>query len=390
MLKKIPIVKLLLKRNLVKKLKQGSPWIYKESIDVQEQTKLSLAKLIYKKQVVAWGLYTPNSPLSFRQLVIGDKYKSQWLEERILRAIELRKSLLNSSSTNCLRLIYGEADLIPGLIVDVYNSTLVFQLDDPSFGAFYDLEKIAEFIQSKLQTQFAFFKSRHDQKTDSRDLIGESPRKIEIMENSVRFSVDIENGQKTGFFIDQRENREYVRGISEGKKVLNLFSYTGGFSLYAGAGKAQKVVSVDIAKPATANTTYNWELNPELNSMENEELAQNVFDYLDELQENFDLIIVDPPSFSNTETNKESALGAYKKVFVKAIKHLNPSGDICFSSCSSHIDMEQFLELVQECLSTAKKRAQVLRSASAGSDHPFLLPGYEMRYLKFVHCKLYS
>jgi 23S rRNA (cytosine1962-C5)-methyltransferase len=203
----------------------------------------------------------------------------------------------------------------------------------------------------------------------------------------VAFQVDIESGQKTGFFLDQRDNRQYVRTISRGKSVLNLFSYTGGFSVYAGLGGATRVASLDVAEAAVRAAEANWAMNG-LDPAKHEGLAVDVFEYLVNATEKWDHIIVDPPSMGHSEEQKERAVTKYTDLFAASAKLVNAGGQLSLSSCSSHISFDDFYEIIRESMSMARRRGQILRVSGQGPDHPFLHSSHEQRYLKFVHLVL--
>ena len=199
--------------------------------------------------------------------------------------------------------------------------------------------------------------------------------------------MNLEKGQKTGFFLDQRDNRFYVRGISKNKSVLNLFSYTGGFSISAGLGGAARVASVDISKGAIETANENWTMN-DLDSSKHAGLAVDVFDYLAKDTEIWDHIIVDPPSMSHSEERREIAIQKYTDLFAVAAKKVKPLGELSLSSCSSHVSFDDFFKIISEAMSQARRRGQILRVAGQGPDHPFPHACPELRYLKFVHLAL--
>jgi 23S rRNA (cytosine1962-C5)-methyltransferase len=196
--------------------------------------------------------------------------------------------------------------------------------------------------------------------------------------------VNLEKGQKTGFFLDQRDNRDYIRQSSAGKTVLNLFSYTGGFSVYAGLGQAKKVASLDVSKGAIESSEEHWKMNG-LDPSQHQGLCVDVFEYLNGEPEMWDHIIVDPPSMSHSEDQNAVAKAKYIELFAAAAKRVRKGGELSLSSCSSHITHEDFFEITNECLSMARRTGQILRVGAQGADHPFPHACHEFRYLKFVH-----
>ncbi|RYG59197.1 class I SAM-dependent rRNA methyltransferase, partial [bacterium] len=197
----------------------------------------------------------------------------------------------------------------------------------------------------------------------------------------------LEKGQKTGFFLDQRENRNYVRSGSKGKSVLNLFSYSGGFSVYAGLGGARRVASLDVSKGAIQLAEENWAMNG-LDPANHVGLCVDVFEYLRGDTEMWDHIIVDPPSMSHSESQRDLAKQKYIEVFAEAAKRVTPQGELSMSSCSSHVSFNDFFEIIEEALSIARRRGQILRVSGQGPDHPFPHACQELRYLKYVHVAL--
>lgn len=395
---------LFLNRNLRKNILQGHPWIYREALQSpQASSQADQATLAVlkdsKKQFVAWGYYDPQGPLAFRVLSLKDKKPSlDDFQKTIIKAGEKRKYLL-STHTNAFRLINGEGDHLPGLVCDVYNDIAVLQFDGLGPSQFWSQPDRLNAICLGLQHIFeSFFEQKLNSivikergASEALTLVkGEPvPLYVEIQENLVKFHVRILEGQKTGFFLDQRDNRNYVKSISKGKSVLNLYSYTGGFSIYAGMGGAKKVVSVDISKGAIDQAESNWQLNG-LQIDGHQGMAFDVSEFLEKSNEllnisTWDMILVDPPSMTHSEKQKPQAVAKYIDVFSQAAKKVKDGGDLILSSCSSHISFEDFYGIINEALSKARKRGQILRVSGQGSDHPFLHISHELRYLKFVH-----
>lgn len=392
-----------LTRNLRKSLLQGHPWVYREALKIDKSPTNATSCLAVlkdaKKEFVAWGIYDPSGPLAFRVLSLKNK-KPDFLEleNQIIHAATKRKSLLQTQ-TNAFRLINGEGDFLPGLVCDVYDSTAVLQFDGDSLKAFWTEEERLNTISLVLQKVFQniFNKAiksiviKERGASESLRLVWgkEVPPQVEVLENGVKFNVKILEGQKTGFFLDQRDNRSYVRQMAEGKKVLNLFSYTGGFSVYAGLGQAKEVSSVDISKGAIAQAQENWQLNG-LAPSAHQGHASDVYDFLNDesLNKNWDMIIVDPPSMTHSEKQKPQAVAKYIDIFTLAAKKTAKGGDLIVSSCSSHISFDDFEMIISESLSKARRRGQILRVSGQGFDHPYLHAHPELRYLKFVHLNL--
>ncbi len=378
-----------LQRDLTKLIKQGHPWLYRSAFkDLPETPAGAIALIRYKNKVIATGYYSPSSALAVRVCTQdGVRLDDKWAHQQLERALKNRKSF-EDSQTNAFRLINGEGDGLPGLTCDIYNQHAVVQLDGHAPAHFWNTKSIAQWITKNLPIINVIEKNRESQDKNL-PLIGTLPDKpISFTEHGLNFQADIVNGQKTGFFLDQRENRHLIKRFSEGRSVLNLFSYTGGFSIYAGAGGASEVTSVDIARPATLEAQANWQLNQL--SAEHHALSANVFDFLDENKgrQTWDLVIVDPPSFAPSNKSTDKALQSYKTIFTKAINVTSASGLIALSSCSSHIDFPTFLGLCENALSTAHRRGHVLCTQGQPHDHPFPIILKEYRYLKFVLIQL--
>jgi len=394
MLNKSKIVKIKLKRDLTRKIKQGHPWVFEDTLtEVPNASPGSLAKLIDRKnKFVAFGYIYPDSPLCFRALQLEDKVPNDDLiKQRIDEAFKIRASVI-SESTNAYRLLNGEGDLLPGLVVDVFDCVAVLQLDGPGPFGFYNRHEVAKYLFEKLNLKCVYFKARHNSDQKSEELIGELPSEnIEFLEHGAKFSCNVVHGQKTGFFLDQRENRFLIRKYAKGQKVLNMFSYTGGFSINAGLGGAVEVKSVDISKPASENAQLNWELN-NLPSGDHEAVCKNCFDFIEESnneKKKWDIVIVDPPSFAPSQKSLDKAITSYQKIFTESLKLCEDDGYFAASSCSSHINQDLFLEICQNSISKARKRAQIVFIGGQGCDHPYPLALSEMRYLKFILFKLF-
>ena len=262
------------------------------------------------------------------------------------------------------------------------------QFDGPGPSEFWDRKLITDWLLSETSCTSVLEKDRRSPERTTKLIAGvPCENEITIKENGVLFEVNLEKGQKTGFFLDQRENRNHVRQSSQGKSVLNLFSYTGGFSVYAGLGGAKKVESLDVSKGAIHSAEANWALNG-LDPQKHTGLCVDVFEYLNGKPDSWDHIIVDPPSMAHSENQKEVAKRKYIEIFAAAAKRVNPQGELSLSSCTTHVSFDDFFEIIHEALSQARRRAQVLRVSGQGPDHPFPHASHEFRYLKFVHLAL--
>ena len=376
-----------LHRNLRRTVLRGHPWIYKDAVKTPNNVKSAQMCQVMdgKNEFLAWAYYDPHSPLCLRILSLEKKPPTfETFESRFSGALQIRRSVL-SENTDSFRLFNGEGDLLPGLICDVYNSTAVLQFDGQGANEFWDKKRIADWL-IKFSGCLTVVEKLRRQTEGGIVLLAGAPPPEEVIatEHGVKFIVNLEKGQKTGFFLDQRENRNYIRSVSKGLSVLNLFSYSGGFSVYAGLGGAKKVASLDIADGAIQLAKRNWQLN-ELPEGAHQGLCVDVFEYLNTASEVWDHIIVDPPSMGHSEDHKERAQAKYIELFATVAKKIKAGGHLSVSSCSSHISFEDFFEIINESLSQAKRRGRIIRVSGQGPDHPFPHSCHELRYLKFVH-----
>lgn len=383
-------VRLKLARDHSRRIKQGFPWIYNDWLQDLPQAQAGSRALVRDKsgELLAFGMYDSKSPIAVRICALEkEKLDQPLILQRLDFLLKLRKSLFAPNSTTGYRLINGEGDGLPGIVCDIYNDTAVIKLDGAGPTGFWDLNGFSQWLVSNLGIKVVFEKLRAGGQSRGHCIHGElKDPTISFLENGLNFQANIIDGQKSGFFFDQRENRALIGKLAKGCKVLNLFGYTGGFSIYAGAGGAKHVTTVDIAQAAINESQANWALNKLPQDRHNPTCA-DVFDFLKQLQinkEKFDLIIVDPPSFAASEKNVETAKQSYQDLFALALHSLESNGKIAFSSCSSHIPSEMFLEICQAALSKARRRGTILAIHGQPADHPFPFACRELQYLKFV------
>ena len=380
------MLKVQLTRDLRKNILRGHPWVYRESVQpLAKAPRACLCEVLDKKKKgLAWAIYSPDGPLALRILSTEKKPPStRFFESRMALALRLRESV-RSNETNGFRLFNGEGDGLPGLVCDVYADVAVIQFDGDSCFEFWDQEFVAQWLLKLDFIKTVYCKPR---RSDSREAqswgkeIDDKP--IVVLENGQKFLVNFVDGQKTGFFLDQRDNRNYLKSLCRGKSVLNLFSYTGGFSVYAGAGGAKHVTSVDLAGPALELAHKSWLLN-DLDEKAHETLAVDVFDYIEKEDRQFNVVMVDPPSMTHSEKTKQQGIRAYTELFAKACQLVGPGDHLVLSSCSSHISFNDFLDIIDEALSMGRRKGRILRISGQGADHPIPHFCRELRYLKFV------
>lgn len=383
-------LKIKLTRSLRKSIMRGHPWVYKEAISPPPNpiSRAQLCEVQDAKGEFARAIYDPHGPLCLRILSTAKALPNQqFFEKRFFQAFELRKSVM-SDKTNAFRLFNGEGDILPGLVCDVYNKVGVIQFDGQGPGEFWDKKAVADWLVKNTSCESIIEKTRRNSERTIEQIVGPvCESELKIKENGVEFKINVEKGQKTGFFLDQRDNRHHVRQVSEAKSVLNLFSYTGGFSVYAGLGGAKRVASIDVSRGAIDLAEENWALNG-LDKSKHTGMCVDVFDYLNGPRETWDHIIVDPPSMSHSESQRESAKLKYIELFALAAQRVNSGGLLSLSSCSSHVSFNDFFEIIDEALSNSRRTGQILRISGQGMDHPFPHACHELRYLKFVQLVL--
>lgn len=382
-------VRLKLARERTRTLKQGYPWIYRDWLKELPPSPIGSRALVRDKEgtLLAFGMYDPTGPLAVRVCALErEKLDDELILGKLEAALELRRTLFDER-TNGYRLLNGEGDGLPGLTCDLYAGQAVLKLDGDAPSAFWNVEAVADWLIQRLSISDVFLKFRSDAKTRGRAVRGAAPAEvIHFVENGKQFRANVVEGQKTGFFFDQRDNRARVGELARGRSVLNLFAYTGGFSVYAGINGARDVTSVDLAKPAIEEARGNWRING-LPDETHHTVAADVFQFLEEARAAgrlWDLVIVDPPSFAPAARHVEKAIGSYQTLFASALQVLAPGGIAALSSCSSHVTAQMFFELTEVAVSKARRRATVLGVYGQPADHPFPLVCRELQYLKFL------
>ncbi|WP_290660476.1 class I SAM-dependent rRNA methyltransferase, partial [Ignavibacterium sp.] len=319
-----------------------------------------------------------------------------FFENRIKTAIALREKIIDKNSTNVYRLINSENDLLPGLIVDVYNKYLVCQF--LSAGAVFWKKEIVGILSELLKPKCIFERSDSESLVKEKleknvgVLLGEEPPElIEVKENNLKFFVNIKSGHKTGFYIDQRDNRKLLGEFVKDKSVLNCFCYTGGFSLYAKSAEASHLTNIDSSSEALTLITKNFELNNySIDNVEN--IEGDVFKLLRKFRDEnrkFDVIILDPPKFAESVSQVTKAARGYKDINLLAMKLLNRGGFLFTFSCSGHISQELFRKIVDDAAIDSGRIVKIIRQLTQSSDHPVLSSFPEGLYLKGFICEIY-
>ncbi len=333
-------------------------------------------------QVLGYGHYQKGS-ITVR-LLSFDKAEpsSTFFRDRISVAAQQRANInIQTSTTNAFRLIHGEGDGLPGLIVDMYNGVAVVQAH--SHGMHHDRVKIAEGIKDVFQDNVnaVYYKNQMMPNAGSEYLLGMSVVPHTILEHNHKFFVDWEEGQKTGFFLDQRENRLLLATYAMNRTVLNTFCYTGGFSVYAAQAGAALVHSVDASERAMDLTKRNLVLNG-FDPSQHECFTDDTFDFLKDKHGKYDLIILDPPAFAKHKDSKHQAMKGYQRLNLEAMQKIRPGGIIFTFSCSQVVDRQLFYDTIVSAAIQSGREIKVLQHLSQPADHPVSIYHREGEYLK--------
>ena len=387
----MPYKTIVLKRGKAESLRRFHPWVFSGAIqtlpdDLREGEIVRVEDV--SSQFLAVGHYQIGSIairiLSFEDVVVDDAF---W-DERISEALMLRRALnLLRGDNNIFRLVHGEGDRLPGLIVDIYGETAVMQAH--SVGMHYARHQIAQSLQrilGKSVTQ-VYYKSEttlpYKANLEELDgpLLGNASNNNVAVENDLRFHIDWLRGQKTGFFIDQRENRLLLQHYSNKRHVLNMFCYTGGFSVYALRGGAQEVVSVDSSAKAIDLTNANVALNYP-NCDHHKAYAEDAFKFLDKADDAYDLIVLDPPAFAKHKEAVRNALKGYTRLNLQAMRKIKRGGVLFTVSCSQAISKDQFRLAVFTAAAQSGRYVRILHQLHQPADHPVNIYHPEGEYLK--------
>jgi 23S rRNA (cytosine1962-C5)-methyltransferase len=384
--------KIILKQGKERSLLNFHPWLFSGAIaHIEGEAKEGdiVEVFSHDKRYLATGHYHEGSitvrVFSFEQVSPGKEF---W-KKKITNAFELRQrlGLTDNSSTNAYRLVHAEGDGAPGLIIDIYNTAAVIQTHTLGMhhAKSYIADALKEIYGSGLQCIYdksADTMSKQNQGViENKFLFGEMEDAV-VTENGIKFHIDFKAGQKTGFFIDQRENRKLLGQYAKGKKVLNTFSYSGGFSLYALKEEAALVHSVDSSKRAAEWTEQNMKLNSDMVGNNHTFYTQDVFDFLKSSQESYDVIVLDPPAFAKHLSSVNKATIGYRNLNCEAIKRINRGGILFTFSCSQVIDKALFRKIIFTAAAMTKRNVRILHQLTQPADHPISLYHPEGEYLK--------
>ena len=389
---------LILNEGREKSLLRRHPWIFSGAVARVDGAPASGDTLPVRSaqgEFLAWAGYNPDSHITARVWSWHEKeaIDAEFFQRRMASALALRRALLpphtgGGTEGEGMRLIYAESDGLPGLVVDRYGGVLVMQIG--SAGAERWRDTCADILQNLCNPACIYERSDSDSRAleglpeRNGPLRGALPDNVQVMEHGLRFTVDVASGQKTGFYLDQRDNRALTETLARDKDVLNCFCYTGGFSLYALRGGAASVLSIDASEQALQLARRNVELN-DLDSSRTEWQCAVVFTALRKLRDqgrSFDLIILDPPKFAPTTAFAEKAARGYKDINLLGFKLLRPGGLLFTYSCSGGINEDLFQKIVAGAALDAGVNAQIVHYLHAAADHPVLLNFPEGAYLK--------
>ncbi|OYU95733.1 MAG: SAM-dependent methyltransferase [Bacteroidetes bacterium B1(2017)] len=381
--------KLILKSGRERSLVNRHPWVFSGAVKVLPEAENGEIIEIHTnhKELLGYGFFSPNSQITCRVFEFCDQEielnEAYWIA-KLQNAFGLRKNLFNPNETNCYRLLHAEGDFFPGIIVDVYNEVAVVQV------LIRGVEQIAAVVYKGLnQLGFKYIYLKTKQTTQlleqveqgSRWVAESCPMPIEVLEHGVKFHVNVETGQKTGFFIDQRENRKLVAEWSKDKTVLNTFSYSGGFSVYALEAGASLVHSVDSSRDAIALCDANIEKAGMQHK--HQSFTEDCFDFLKAAGSDFyDIIILDPPAFAKNARSVANAARGYQNLNFLGFHKIKKGGLLFTYSCSQHIDKDLFRKIVFSAAADAKRNVRILKQLSQPEDHPINIYHPEGEYLK--------
>ena len=381
-------------------IRGGHPWVFADSIREQNRAgQTGEFAVIFDRndKFLAVGLFDSDSPIRVRILHAGkpQTIDSTWWKAHLEKSLERRAKLFDATTTG-FRLIHGESDGWPALVLDKYDTTLVLKIYSaawlPRLEESFALlqEKIpCERIVLRLSRNIQPLAEKQFQRRDGQMLLGSPPAApVVFSEKGIKFEADVLRGQKTGFFLDQRENRAEVEKLSSGKKVLNAFSFSGGFSVYAARGGATSVTDLDISAHALESAKRNFALNqnfPGVANCRHQTVQADCFEWLEKSAIKFDLIILDPPSLAKRAAEREGAIRAYERLNSLGIMRLSRDGVLVAGSCSAHVSAPEFFDAVRRAAMKSGRKFTELKTLQHPPDHP---AGFkEAEYLKVIYLK---
>lgn len=388
------MVKVTLKRNEGRTISAGGLWIFDNEInriDGNYENGDIVEVVSYKDDFIGYGYINDHSKIRIRILSrnMNEVINEAFFKDRFSDAWNYRKSVVD---TTCCRIIFSDSDRLPGLIIDKFNDILVFEID--TLGMDVRKEVLVKVMKEVLKEDGVDIRGIYE-RSDARVRTLEGLERvkgflsepfdtlIEVDENGVKLEIDIDQGQKTGYFLDQKYNHLAIRKLCEGKKVLDCCTHTGGFALSA-AMVAEKVIGIDASQLAIDQATRNSELNGFRNT---EFIVADVFDYLIEMEqkkEKFDVIILDPPAFTKSKNSLKNASKGYKEINYRAMKLLKPGGFLVTCSCSEYMTRDLFMKVILSAANDSHRRLRLVESRAQAPDHPIILGNNVSEYLKCI------
>ena len=372
-----------------KKLLQGHPWVYGneiERVEGEPQDGGLVTVLDFRGRYMGTGFYNSRSLITVRLLTHrSEEITDALIASRVTAACDYRRFVMQRPGTNACRLIYGEADRLPGVIADRFGPVIVLQI--LALGMERYTQVIADALVAAEQPACLLLQNddairrKEGMECFTKVLYGALPEETVISENGIRLSVDVMGGQKTGYFLDQKDNHLFLRQFCKDARVLDCFSYIGGFALNAVAGGAREVTAVDISEDAVSRIRR----NAQLNGMQVEAVCANCFDFLRaqvKAGEKYDVIVLDPPAFTKAHANMASACRGYKEIALSAMRLLPAGGVLATHSCSYHMPEEVFVNTVLSAAQDLHRQVRIITLRRQDIDHPVLAGYPESYYLK--------
>jgi 23S rRNA (cytosine1962-C5)-methyltransferase len=377
--------RLVLKRGRERAVANRHPWIFAGAIAEESgPADAAVADLVDAGGArLASGLHSLHSQIRLRALTFGgEELTPELLRGRIAAAVARRRTIF-SEATNAARVVHAEGDELSGLVTDRYDDVVVVEIANEGLERLKPL--VVEALQEELKPRLIYFKNDIAARKLERlpmepETIGDGEATAAILENGLRFHVDVPAGQKTGFFLDQRENRALARGLASGRRVLNLFSFSGAFGVYAAAGGAAYVRNVDVSVPAIDAARKNHDLNAF--KTEVDFTVADVFSFVRQTKDRYGLVVCDPPAFAKSRGEVERAARGYKDVNLFALKLVEAGGLMMTFSCSGHMSLDLFQKVIFSAALDAGRRVSIIKRLGAGEDHPVSLYCPEGEYLK--------
>lgn len=376
---------LTLRLPLERALRAGHPWVYRRALQSPPTASGCVVTIVGRNgQFVGRGI-TDDGPIAIRVFTTKDEpVDAGLLSERLAAACELRRRVV-PADTDAYRLVHGEGDQLPGFVVDLYAQYAVLSFDSPALHSWLPtwLEVLTPTLR-RLGVRGALARVPKQRELGVRAVWGEPPpERVTVTERGMKLVASLWRGQKTGLFLDHRDSRWRIRQRAQDRRVLNLYGYTGGFSVAAGLGGATEVVTVDTARPALELAIESWSANA-LDARRHRTVAADVPRFMQDLgfQERFDIVIADPPSFAPNKKSVPKALRAYGNLHRSCLRHVPDGGLYLAASCSSHITHQAFTQSLREAARAAHRQASIIASWGAPPDHPTLDGFPEGHYLK--------